>query len=211
VLLADDHVLVAEGISKILEEDFTLLGIVGDGRCALESVRKLRPDVLVLDISMPSLNGVEVALRVREEGLPIKIVFLSAHTDRAYILQALRSGGAAYVLKSSAGSELVAVIRQVLKKNEFVCPFLNGQEIGSLVSSKTADRPILTSRQREVLQLIAEGQSAKEIANGLGISAKTAEFHKAGIMEKLGLRTTAELTRYAMEHHIISKEVPDAI
>jgi len=197
LVVADDHVLVSEGISRLLEPDFNVVARVDNGRALLEAARTFRPDAILLDISMPLLNGIEAARQIRQTQPDVKLVFLSMHSDPDYVAEAFRAGASAYVLKRSAALELVQAIREVLKGNTYVTPLVSR----ALEVSQVGNGP-LTARQREVLRLVAEGYSAKQVASFLNISVKTAEFHKAGIMEKLGLRTTAELTRYALEHHI---------
>ena len=205
VLLADDHTLVAEGIGKLLEDEFDLIGTVDNGREALEVAQRLKPDIIILDISMPQMNGIEAARRLQSLSQETKVIFLTMHSDRVYVSEALRAGAAGYLLKKSAGSELVAAMHQVLAGRTYVTPLV-GTEFAdtAILHSSEPPRPLLTRRQREVLQLIAEGHSAKSIAHVLDISVKTAEFHRASIMEKLGLRSTAELTRYAIDQKIVS-------
>lgn len=211
VLLADDHTLVIEGIKKLLEPHFDLVGAVEDGRALLVAAAELRPDVILADISMPLLNGLD-AVRQLKKSLPTaKVVFLSMHADPAYVSEAFAVGGSGYLLKSSVASELVFAIDEVLKGRYYVTPSVTKDLVGSLVglqSETRRQRPEafgqLTARQREVLQLVAEGKANKEIASVLKISPKTVEFHKSRIMRELGLHTTAELTRYAISHGIVS-------
>jgi DNA-binding NarL/FixJ family response regulator len=199
VILADDHRLLTECLSGVLRRDFDLVGTAENGRELLEKVDQLKPDVAVLDISMPLMNGVEAARRLSSVHPDIKIVFLSMHSDKAYVTEAFRAGGSAYVLKRCASGELVTAIQEVLRGKIYISSSVaRPDHVGRI-----ATRPeLLTSRQRQVLQLVAEGYTAKEIAGQLAISQKTVEFHKATIMEKLRLRSTAQLTRYALEHGI---------
>ena len=205
VLLADDHTLVSEGLRKLLEPDFELVGTVEDGRALVQAAARLRPDVILLDISMPVMNGIEAARQISQMKLGAKLVFVTMHADLTYVGEALRAGGSGYVLKRSAASELSQAIRTVLRGKTYVTPLLSPSETSSIApigapGSESAGR--LTARQREVLQLVAEGKSSKEIAHVLNISVKTVEFHKSCIMERLDLHTTAALTRYAIEHRI---------
>lgn len=211
VLLADDHTLVLEGISKLLEPHFDLVGTVEDGRALLEAAKTLKPDVVLADISMPLLNGIDAARQLRKTLPDTKIVFLSMHSDPTYVTEAFRAGAAGYLLKRSAASELVFAIEEVLKGRFYVTPAVAKGVLTDVLGEAEASRreaptkgPSLTPRQREVLQLVAEGKSIKEIATILDISIKTVEFHKSRIMEELDLHTTAELTKYAVAHGIAS-------
>ena len=212
VVLADDHTLVVQGIGKLLESHFDLVGIAGDGRAAIEAARTLRPDVILLDVAMPLLNGVEAARQIRKLAPDTKIVMLSMHADRMYVSAAFRAGCSGYLLKRSAASELVFAIEEVLKGRYYVTPAVasdvnhGDEEPGASRSKPPLGAPLLTPRQREVLQLVAEGKSIKEIASLLGISRKTVEFHKSRIMSELDLHTTAELTKFAIAHGIASLE-----
>ncbi|MEX5219275.1 MAG: response regulator [Nitrospiraceae bacterium] len=203
VLLADDHSLVLEGFRRILEDECDIVGTVEDGRALLDAAARLKPHVVLLDISMPLLNGIDATRQLKKTLPDVKIIFVTMHADPAYLNEAFKAGGSGYLLKRSAGSELIQAIRSVLGGNYFVTPLLTK----GLVNTAIGDAPIpatrrnvLTPRQREVLQLVAEGKAVKEIAQLLNISPKTVEFHKAQIMEQLDLRTTAELTKYAMAH-----------
>jgi DNA-binding NarL/FixJ family response regulator len=211
VLLADDHTLVLEGIKKLLEPHFDLVGTVEDGRALLDAAAKLRPDVVLLDISMPLLNGIDAARQLRKRVPSTKILFLSMHSDAMYVTEAFRAGGSGYLLKRSAASELVFAIGEVLKGRFYVTPGVAKGVLQDVFGDAPASRKEppsgsahLTTRQREVLQLVAEGKSIKEIASVLDISVKTVEFHKSRIMEQLDLHTTAELTKYAVAHGIAS-------
>ena len=209
IIMADDHALVAEGIRRLIERDYEITAVVGDGRAAVESAGRLKPDVILLDIAMPLLNGIEAARQIRDLDIPTKVIFVTMQTDRDYIRVAFRAGASGYVLKQAAPSELTDAIRTVVAGGLYLSPSIAPRGPQELFSApgEVSDRFVvpLTPRQREVLQLIAEGKSAKEIAHVLAISPKTVEFHKAGIMDVLGLRTTAELTRYAMERGIICR------
>lgn len=207
VLLADDHQILAEGLRGLLEPEFDVVGVVADGRELIAAAKKLRPDVIVADITMPSLNGIEAASQLRDAGVQSKVVFLTMHRDVAYARRAMDAGATGYVLKHSASKELVTAVRDALRGQTYVTPLIAGELLqayreGNLGPTDTAHR--LTPRQREVLQLFAEGRSAKEVAALLKISIRTAEFHKARIFEALGLQTTAELVQYTIRNGIIS-------
>jgi DNA-binding NarL/FixJ family response regulator len=198
VLLADDHRLVLEGLSKLLQNEVDLVGTASSGAEVIEKVETLRPDVVLLDISMPGMNGFDVARELREKAPHAKLVALTMHRSPAYLRESLKIGMSGFVLKQSAVSELATAVHTVMKDERYVTPLVaeRPDEEGD-----SADR-VLTSRQRQVLALIAEGCIAKEVAGRLGISVRTAEFHRVSIMQKLGLHTTAQLTRYAIEHGI---------
>jgi DNA-binding NarL/FixJ family response regulator len=203
VLLADDHSLVLEGFRRILEDECDIVGTAEDGRALLEAAARLKPHVILLDISMPLLNGIDATRQLKKALPDLKVIFVTMHADPAYLNEAFKAGASGYLLKRSAGSELIQAIHSVLGGNYFVTPLLTK----GLVNTAIGDAPmpatrqnVLTPRQREVLQLVAEGKAVKEIAQLLNISPKTVEFHKAQIMEQLELRTTAELTKYAMAH-----------
>lgn len=203
VLLADDHQMVAQGLRSLLEPEFDLVGMVADGRELLAAAAKLRPDVIVMDVTMPSLNGIEAARQLRHTHSPARVVFLTMHRDAAYAARALDAGAAGFVLKHSAASELITAIREALQGRTYVTPLIAGELLQSYREKDHQHRePLdqLTPRRREVLQLIAEGKSAKEIAKILHISSRTAEFHKARLLRVLGLDTAADLVQYAIRH-----------
>jgi len=207
VLLADDHRILAEGVRGLLEPEFELVGIVSDGRELVEAAVKLRPDVIVADISMPSLNGIDAAAQIRQADVPCKVVFLTMQRDVSYARRAMEAGASGYVLKHSAHDELVKAIREALRGQTYVTPLIAGEllrsyrEEGSQPPDATRR---LTPRQREVLQLSAEGRSAKDIASLLNISSRTAEFHRARVMKVLEIKSAAELVQYAIRNGIIS-------
>jgi len=210
ILLADDHTIVLEGIGKILEQHFDLVGKAVDGRALLETAQRLRPDAVVIDIGMPLLNGIDAARQLAKTVPQTKIVFLTMHSEPAYVSEAFGAGASGYVLKQSAGSELVFALKEVLQGRYYVTPRVAGEIVGGFVRRERGKPDIpraaqLTDRQREVLQLVAEGQSVKEIAATLDVSVKTVEFHKRRLMDQVGVRTTAGLTKYAMTHGLISE------
>jgi DNA-binding NarL/FixJ family response regulator len=203
ILLADDHTLVVEGFRKLLEPEFELVGTVEDGRALLEAAPKLQPDVILLDISMPLLNGIDAARRLKKMMPDVKLIFVTMHADPAYVTEAFRVGATGYVLKRSAAADLLQAVRTVLNGHYYVAPPITKDVLSSLLASPAERQPgpePLSPRQREVLQLVAEGHALKEIADILKISVKTVEYHKAQIMQQLDLHTTAELTKYAIAH-----------
>jgi DNA-binding NarL/FixJ family response regulator len=207
LLLADDHPVLMAGIRKLLEEDYEIVGTAENGRDLVAAAVRLRPDAIVMDVGMPLLNGIEAARQMRRKACGAKLVFLTQQSSQAYIREAFRSGGNAYVLKQAAASELLTAIDEALHNRYYISPMAATQDVMTIFNPKVNPGELfggaLTARQREVLQLMAEGKSAKEIGSILGISVKTVEFHKAAIMDELGLRTTAELTRYAIECGIV--------
>ncbi|MFL5245963.1 MAG: response regulator [Gemmataceae bacterium] len=207
ILIADDHQILAEGLKGLLEPEFEILAIVADGRDLVSAAKKYHPDAIVADITMPSLNGIDAAIQLRDAQIAARIVFLTMHLDVAYARQAMEAGAAGYVLKHSVSSELVTAVRQALKGQTYVSPMIAGELFNSYRQGESATRGTdkkLTSRQREVLQLFAEGRSAKEVAGVLKISTRTAEVHKARILEALGLHTAVDLVQYAIRNGLIS-------
>ena len=205
VLLADDHRLVAEGVKSLLAADFELVGVVEDGRALVAAARTLQPDVIVADISMPRLNGLDALAHLRQDNPRVRVVFLTMHQDVVYARRALEAGALGYVLKHSAPAELIAAIRAALEGKTYLTPALAGEVVQALKTDPANARdPVaaLTPRQREILHLLAEGRSAKEIGAALAISARTVEFHKYQMMEALGLNTSAELVHFALKHGI---------
>jgi DNA-binding NarL/FixJ family response regulator len=207
VLLADDHAIVVEGLRRVLEVHFNVVGVVGDGLALVKAAEELRPDLIVVDVSMPLLNGIEATRQIRATNQQTKIVFLSMHPDLVYVSEALQAGASAYVLKSSAGIEIVAAIRVALQGERFVTPSIDRATLEAQIirDQRSPDGlHCLSARRREVLQLVAEGRSNKEIAEILQISPRTVEFHRYRAMESLGLHTIAELVQYAIKHRVVS-------
>jgi DNA-binding NarL/FixJ family response regulator len=207
LLLADDHTMFLEAIQKVLEPEFDLVGQVADGRALLDAAVRLRPDVILMNLSMPLLNGIDVARELSRIIPHSRLVFLSMHADPTYVTEAFCAGASAYVLKRSASAELIQAVRTVLRYQYYVSPLLAKDFLDPLLQQPgqaPVPRSDLTVRQREVLQLVAEGRSLKEIAGILNVSVKTVEFHKSRIMKDLGMHTTAELTKYAITHGLIS-------
>jgi DNA-binding NarL/FixJ family response regulator len=206
VLLADDHAMVAEGLSALLKDSFTLIGTVPDGRALLAAAAELRPDVIVADISMPLLNGLDAIRQIRSKQPGAKIVVLTMHAESELAVEAFRAGASAYVLKTCAGEELVFAIREVSQGRFYVSSSIAKDFIGILIEARKPATPgnaTLTARQREVLQLVAEGRTMKETASILNISQRTAESHKYEIMRLLGVETTAALVQYAIRLKLV--------
>jgi DNA-binding NarL/FixJ family response regulator len=211
VLLADDHTIVAEGLRSLLEGEFELVGAVNDGRSLLEAARNLNPEVIVADISMPLLNGLDAARQLRRDGVTSKIVFLTMHADVQLAAEAFRAGGSGYLVKQSAAEELITAIHEVVKGRAYISPLITKDVLNFLMDAAHGpDRQgvKLTPRQREVLQLIAEGRTMKETASILNISARTVESHKYEMMEALGVQTNAELVQYAIKIGLVSVAPP---
>lgn len=207
VLLADDHTLVLEGFKKLLEEYCQVVGSAEDGRALLDAAKRLRPDIIVLDISMPKLNGLDAARRLRKIVPQARLIFVTVHADSDYVNQAFQAGASGYLLKRSAGSELLQAVQAVASGNYYITSliakdFVQSTLTGAVPSMTDPNR--LTIRQREILQLVAEGLTLKEIASTLGLSPKTVEYHKSKLMEQLSLHTTAELTKFALTHGLTS-------
>jgi DNA-binding NarL/FixJ family response regulator len=212
LLLADDHAIVADGLRHLLESEFDMIGVVGDGEALVENANKLRPDVIVTDISMPMLSGIEAARRLRADGSCSKIIFLTMHMDVEVAAEAFRAGASGYVLKHSATHTLSHAIWEALEGRQFISPRIaENVKLNVMASSQRRDGSAirLTSREREVLQLVAEGHTIRVISDLLEITTRTVEFHKTNIMDKLGLRTTADLTQYAISNRIITIRNPD--
>jgi DNA-binding NarL/FixJ family response regulator len=200
LLLADDHRMVAEGLKGLLADEFDLVGIVEDGQALVTEASRLRPDVIVTDFSMPKLNGIDALVRLKKDNPEVKVVFLTMHQSAAYARKALESGASGFVIKHSAPTELVMAIQAALKGKTFITPAL-AREV--LTGRQPADGAI-THRQREILQLLGEGRSAKEIAKALSISARTVEFHKYQMMQTLGVHSNAELIHFAIKQGIVT-------
>lgn len=207
LLLADDHPLVLAGLRSLLEAECEVLGVASDGRSLVEAALRLKPEVIVLDIGLPLLNGIDAARLIKKELPETKLLFLTMHSNLAYLKDALAAGASGYVLKTSAREELLGAVQDVVRNRIHVSPGF-GEEIVSQFErhprSITGSQSILTARQREILQLVAEGRTAKEIAGILNVSLQTVAFHKHQIMNKLGLRTTAELTKFAIQDGLVA-------
>ncbi len=204
VLIADDHVLLLDAFERLLESEFEVVGKATNGRELVKLALELQPEVIVGDMSMPELNGLEAARQVLSKLPETRIVLLTVHEDEVLAADAFRAGVAGYVVKRSAASELQRAINDVLAGKTYLTPLVAGGDPGSLAEHPTRQSPVdrLTPREREVLQLLAEGYAMKEIGARLGITARTVAFHKYKMMETLELKTTAELVRFAVENRI---------
>ena len=208
ILLADDHQLMLEGLKSLLGGEFEVIGSVRDGRTLVDQAATLHPDVIVADISMPGLNGIEATRQIKKTDKNIKIVILTMHPDVGYAADAFEAGASGLVLKHSASSELITAIHAVLKGQTYVTPLIAGDLFRNYQEGGAQERDLLkkiSPRQREILQLLAEGKSSKEIAAVLDLSARTVEFHKYRMMEQLKIKTSAGLVRFAVKHGIISR------
>ena len=210
VLLADDHKIVRDGLRNLLEKhaDIAVLGEAEDGREALHLTRKLSPDIVVMDIAMPELNGIEATRQILSEYSGVKIVALSMHSDKRFVSEMLKAGASAYLLKDCAFEELITAIRTIMKGKIYLSPGIAGVVLADYIrSDRKADQTAfsqLTDREREVLQLMAEGKTTKEVAAHLNLSIKTVETHRMNIMTKLDIHSIAELTKYAIREGLTS-------
>ncbi len=214
ILLADDHVMVAQGIQRLLETeaDCELIGLVADGRALVTEAERLKPDVVIVDISLPLLNGLDACRLLKKLNPALKMIALTMHAQQSFVRAAFQVGVSAYVLKQGMSSELLLALKEVLRGGTYLSPRVAQGMVDRAVNplhrmraqESAESMPELTLRQREVLQLVAEGKTVKEIAGILDLSVKTVEFHKSKIMHHLGLRTTAELTKYAIANGLIS-------
>jgi DNA-binding NarL/FixJ family response regulator len=204
VLLADDHALLLGAFERLLAPECDVVGQVSDGRALVAAAETLRPDIIVLDISMPLLNGLEAGRQIKQRLRDVKLVFLTMNEDSDLAAEAFRAGASGYLLKRSAASELLTAIREVAQGRSYVTPLVTEGLVGSLLRvDEHTPAQVLTSRQREVLQLLAEGRSMKEVASVLNLTPRTVAFHKYRMMEQLKVKSTAELVQYAVKHHIV--------
>ena len=203
VLLADDHAMVVEGLAALLNERFDLVGTVGDGSALLDAARKLRPDVIIADMAMPVLSGLEALRRLKAVKSAAKVIILTMHADPDLAAEAFRAGASGYVLKLSAGEELVTAIEDVVQGRTYLTPLITRDVISKLTEPAAKAAVKLSPRQREVLRFIAEGRRMKEIAAILDLSTRTVESHKYEMMRSLGVESTAELVRYAIQIGLI--------
>ena len=207
VLVADDHTLVADLCKKLLETEFDVIGTVSNGRALVRAALQLKPDVIVVDIAMPLLNGLDAGAQVKDALPAVKLIFLTMNSDTDLAAEAFRRGASGYLLKTCAASEMVIAVREVLRGKTYMSRALCKDEVNYLrrQEKKLVDEEYrLTERQREVLQLLAEGKVMKEIGGVLNMSTRTVAFHKYRIMEALGARSSAELVRYAIRNHIVA-------
>ena len=213
ILIADDHRVVREGLRSLLEKqaNMSVVGEASDGREAIQLARKLEPDIVIMDISMPELNGIEATRQVTSEIPGIKVIALSMHSEERFITEMFKAGASGYLLKDCAFKELIIAIRAIIENQTYLPPQVAGIVVNGFVNPQISEHSHafskLTEREREVLQLIAEGKSTKEIASILNVSVKTADAHRQRIMKKLDMRSVAELTKYAIREGITSLEV----
>lgn len=204
VLLADDHALLVGAFEKLLSGEFDIVGQVNDGRALVAAAAKLQPDVIVLDISMPLMNGLEAGRQIKQQNRNIRLIYVTMNEDPDIAAEAFRAGASGYILKRSAVSELSTAIREVMLGRSYITPLVATGLVGSLMHTDDAKlTDVLTSRQREVLQLLAEGHSMKQVAGVLNLTPRTVAFHKYRMMEQLRVKSTAELIQYAVKHHIV--------
>lgn len=207
ILIADDHNLVAELCKRLLETEFNVIGVVGDGRALVRAARELQPDVVVVDIAMPILNGLDAGRQVKEILPAVKLVYLTMNPDVEVAAEAFRRGASGYLLKTCAAADIVLAVRDVLRGKSYISRALPRDTINFLRwqnKELVAEGELLTERQREVLQLLAEGKGMKEVGNILCMTTRTVAYHKYRIMEVLGARSNAELVKYAVRHHLVA-------
>jgi DNA-binding NarL/FixJ family response regulator len=207
ILLADDHSMVLEGVAKILDDEFDIVGKVEDGRALVAAAQELNPDIIVTDMTMPLLHGLE-ACRQLKQLVGSKVIFLTMHADVAYAKEAFQAGASGYLLKRNAASELIDAIHTVVRGYTYVTPLVFDDDQMPIEYESRSPVPILkhlTPRQREVLQLIAEGQSPKEMAETLSLSLKTIDFHRAKLMDTLHMHSNADLTKFALSHGLFEQ------
>jgi DNA-binding NarL/FixJ family response regulator len=203
VLLADDHAIIAEGLGRLIGDVADLVGQVNDGLRLVEEARRLRPDIVVADITMPGMSGIDAMRRLKAEGSGARFIFLTIHTDARLAAEAMRAGASGYLLKQAAGNELFDAIQAVTSGRTYLTPLITGDVLRKLSSPADAAERELTPRQREVLRLLAQGKRMKEIAAELDISVRTVENHKAQLLQVLSLGSTADLVRFAIKQHIV--------
>lgn len=203
ILLADDHAMVLEAFRALLEPEFDIVGTVTDGRALIGDCARLHPDVVVLDIAMPLLNGLDAGRRLKAERPSIKLIYLTMNPDPFFASEALRLGASGYVLKTSAASELKQAIQEALKHRSYITPLIAGDAVVALINQQPTRRE-LTTRQREVLQLLAEGRSMKEVAAILNVTPRTVAFHKYRMMEQLQVKSSAALVQFAVKNGVVT-------
>jgi DNA-binding NarL/FixJ family response regulator len=207
IMIADDHAFVADVCKKLLEPEFDVVATVGDGRALVSIAATLRPEVIILDVGMPLLNGLDAGQQIKQLLSSVKLVFLTMNSDPALAVEAFRCGASGYVLKTCAASDLIVALREVLNGRSYLCPAIAKETVDFLLhhdKESLQERDRLSERQREVLQLLAEGKGMKEAAYVLNLSAHTIAFHKLGILEILNAKSSAELMQYAIRNHIIA-------
>jgi DNA-binding NarL/FixJ family response regulator len=203
ILMADDHLMLLEAFKALLQPDFDVVGTVTDGRSLLEEFARLNPDVVLLDVAMPLLNGLDAGRQLKAQRRSVKLIYLTMNPDPDLAGEALRLGASGYVLKSSAAQELKQAIQEALRGRSYITPLITRDVVGSLIQQR-APRHELTARQREVLQLLAEGKSMKEVGAILDLTPRTVAFHKYRMMEQLRLKTSAELVKFAVREGVVA-------
>ena len=203
ILMADDHLMLLEAFKALLEPDFDVVGTVTDGRTLLEEFARLNPEVVLLDVAMPLLNGLDAGRQLKAQRRSVKLIYLTMNPDPDLAGEALRLGASGYVLKSSAAKELKQAIQEALRGRSYITPLITRDVVGSLIQQRSS-RHELTTRQREVLQLLAEGKSMKEVAAILDLTPRTVAFHKYRMMEQLRLKTSAELVKFAVQQGMVA-------
>lgn len=207
VLIGDDHILIAEACKKLLEPEYDVVGIVDNGRSLVQAAAKLKPDVVLIDIGMPLLNGLDAGQQIKAAAPSVKLVFLTMNPDVELVAEAFRRKASGYLLKSCSASELLVALRTVLRGGSYLSPAISKDTVRFLAHQEkdlVEEGERLTERQREVLQLLAEGKSMKEVAAILNVATRTVAFHKYRMMELLRLKSSAELVQYAVRHHLIA-------
>jgi len=205
ILIADDHTIVVEGLVRLLKDQFDVVGGVSDAAQLLEAAARLRPDVILTDVSMPGLSGIEALRRLKAERSDTKVIVLTMHADAELATEAVRAGASGFLIKHSAGEELFTAIQEVLQGRIYLTPAITREVLSRMAYAATQPESRLTPRQREVLRLIAEGRRMKEIAGLLNLSPRTVETHKYEMMQSLGIQSTAELVRYAVQHRLVGE------
>ena len=203
ILMADDHLMLLEAFKALLEPDFEVVGTVTDGRTLLEEFSRLHPDVVLLDVAMPLLNGLDAGRQLKAQRPSVKLIYLTMNPDPDLAGEALRLGASGYVLKTSAVQELKQSIQEALRGRSYITPLITREVVGSLIEQRSR-RQELTARQREVLQLLAEGKSMKEVAAILDLTPRTVAFHKYRMMEQLRVKTSAELVKFAVRQGMVA-------
>ncbi len=207
ILIADDHTIVAQGLSNLLKDHYEVVGIVADGRELIKVAREVKPDIIVTDVSMPLLNGIDALHQLRKEGVKSAVIFLTMHAESHLVQEAIKEGAAAYLLKEAAGEELILAIQEVQKGNIYLSPSITKAALGKLNELEKNPASKLTHRQRQVLRLLSEGHSMKEAAAILNISARTVETYKYEMMRSLGIKTSAELIRFAVQAGLADESI----
>jgi two-component system, NarL family, response regulator NreC len=203
VLLADDHVMVAEALGRVLEGEVEIVATVKDGATLIEAALKHRPDIIITDVNMPGISGIDAMRRLKADGLRAKFIFLTLHTDSRLASEAMRAGASGYVLKHAAAEELIEAIHAVMSGHTYLTPLMTREVLWAIGQAEGAQSPTLTPRQLDVLRLIGEGKRMKEIASELGISVRTVESHKQELFRALSLETTADLIKFAVRQGLV--------